>query len=83
MAICCRYGDSGAPLSDEEVQILDEIWPVVRPYLRPEGIEVIEKKGTSVTDFENDKVTPLINNEECAYTIIKDNIFMCGIEKAW
>jgi hypothetical protein len=80
---CCRYGDSGAPLSIEEVTILDEIWPDIKPYLRKEGIEVIENEGTSITDFENDQVTPLISNEECAYSLLKDNIFMCGIEKAW
>ena len=80
---CCRYGDSGAPLSDAEVNILDEIWPTVKPYLRSEGINVIEEKGTSITDFENEKVTPLIENRECAYTVLNDRIFMCGIEKAW
>jgi hypothetical protein len=80
---CCRYGDSGAPLSNEEIHILDDIWPKVKPYLRPQGIAAIEEQGTSVTDFENDRVTPLIGNEECAYTIIKDNILMCGIERAW
>lgn len=80
---CCRYGDSGAPLSNSEAQILEEIWPVVKPYLRQEGIEAIEEKGTSVIDFQNDRVTPLIGNEECAYTVMKENIFMCGIEQAW
>jgi Protein of unknown function (DUF3109) len=80
---CCRYGDSGAPLSDSEVKILDDIWPVVKPYLRPEGIESVETKGRSVRDFENDWVTPLIGDEECAYTIIKDGTYMCGIELAW
>jgi hypothetical protein len=80
---CCRYGDSGAPLSNEEMHILDDIWARVKIYLRPQGIEAIEEQGTSVTDFENDRVTPLINNEECAYTIVRDNIFMCGIEHAW
>jgi hypothetical protein len=80
---CCRYGDSGAPLSDEEVDTLKEIWPEVRPYLRSEGIEVIENKGTSVKDFENDSVTPLVGNEECAYAILDNDVFMCGIEKAF
>jgi hypothetical protein len=80
---CCRYGDSGAPLSNDEVKILEDIWVNVRPYLSTEGIEAIEEKGTSVTDFENDRVTPLIGNEECAYTILRDNIFLCGIELAW
>lgn len=80
---CCRYGDSGAPLTDEESVVLDEIWPQVRPFLRPEGIKAIEQQGTSIIDFENDRVTPLIGNEECAYAILSGNIFMCGIEKAW
>jgi hypothetical protein len=80
---CCRYGDSGAPLTASETHILDDIWAEVKPYLRPEGVTAIEEKGKSVTDFENDRVTPLIGNEECAYTILKDNIFMCGIELAW
>jgi hypothetical protein len=80
---CCRYGDSGAPLTGEEKQILEEIWPLVKPYMRPEGIKTVEEQGTSVIDSDNDRVTPLINNEECAYTIMDGNIYKCGIEKAW
>jgi hypothetical protein len=80
---CCRYGDSGAPLSEDEVKILEEIWPKVRPYLRPEGILAIEEQGRSTLDFDNDRVTPLIGDAECAYTIIDAGIYMCGIEKAW
>jgi hypothetical protein len=80
---CCRYGDSGAPLSADEAHMLADIWGEVRPYLRPEGILAIEEQGTSVVDFENDNVTTLIGNQECAYTAIKDNIFLCGIEQAW
>lgn len=80
---CCRYGDSGAPLTSDEVHILSEIYEIVKPYLRPEGITAISEKGTSVKDFENEQVTPLIGTEECAYAIKKDNIFLCGIEKAW
>jgi Protein of unknown function (DUF3109) len=80
---CCRYGDSGAPLSGDEKFILEEIWKDVKPYLRPEGVASIEEKGTSVADFENERVTPLIRNEECAYTNRNDNVFLCGIEQAW
>ncbi len=80
---CCRYGDSGAPLTAEEAHILEDIRDIVRPYLRPEGIAAIDEKGTSITDFENEKVTPLIGNEECAYTNKNGNIFLCGIEQAW
>jgi hypothetical protein len=81
--ICCRDGDSGAPLSDEEVKVLNDIWPLIMEYLRPEGLKAVEEQGTSVVDFENDMVTPLISNAECAYTILEDSIFRCAIEKAW
>jgi len=80
---CCRYGDSGAPVTNEEAQILEKIFDKIKHFLRPEGISAIEEKGTSVTDFENEKVTPLIDNEECAYTTKSGNIFLCGIEQAW
>ncbi len=80
---CCRYGDSGAPLSAEEAGILDNILPDIIPYLRSEGIAAIESQGISTRDFENDIVTPLVGNAECAYAVVEGNIFMCGIEKAW
>jgi hypothetical protein len=80
---CCRYGDSGAPLTDEEVKILDEINEIVMPFLRLEGREAIKEKGSSIKDFEGEMVTPLIGSDECAYTILEGKIFMCGIERAW
>jgi hypothetical protein len=70
-------------LNISEVKILEEIYPKVKHLLRPEGIAVIEAEGTSVKDFENDNVTPLINNEECAYALKEGDIYSCGIEKAF
>jgi hypothetical protein len=80
---CCRYGDSGAPLSMAEVRILDDIWSQIKPFLRLEGIRAIEESGTSIIDMENDIVTPLIGDMDCAYSVFNGNILMCGIEKAW
>ena len=80
---CCRYGDSGAPLTIDEVKKLKEILPVVMPFLREAGKSAIAGKGTSVIDIEGENVTPLIGNEECAYAILNGSIFMCGIERAW
>jgi len=80
---CCRYGDSGAPLSADETHILEDIWNEVKPYLRPEGLAAIEKNGRSVRDFENEWVTPLVDNEECAYATLRGGVLLCGIEQAW
>jgi len=80
---CCIHGDSGAPLENKEVKILEEIYPEIKPYLRDESINAIEKQGTWVIDKDNDKVTPLVDNKECAYTIFEDNVAKCAIEKAF
>jgi hypothetical protein len=80
---CCRYGDTGAPLTDEEAATLERIWPELWPFLRLEGIRAIEMQGTSLRDIEGELVTPLVNNEECAFTVMEDGIFRCGIEIAF
>ncbi|QCX52764.1 DUF3109 family protein [Elizabethkingia sp. JS20170427COW] len=82
--ICCVEGDSGAPLDLDETEILQEIYPKIKDYLRPEGVEAIEKQGTHVVDIDGDMVTPLVNNQECAYVIFDEKGYTkCGIEKAY
>lgn len=77
------HGDSGAPLSDEECLILDEIYKDVKPFLTEKGKNAIDSLGTWVIDRDKDKVTPLIEGEECAYTYFENDIAFCGIEKAY
>lgn len=80
---CCVDGDAGAPLSKEETAILEEIYPTIKPFLRPEGIEVIEKQGTWLIGTDGDMETPLINNADCAYVIFDGDTALCGIEQAY
>lgn len=80
---CCRYGDSGAPLEEKEAIILEKIWPLIKSYLRDEGVSAVEEKGTSMIDSDGDIVTPLIGNNECAYAIVENGIYKCAIERAW
>ena len=80
---CCVYGDSGAPLEDEEAETLDKIYDKIKHHLSPEGKNAIENQGKWVIDGDGDKVTPLIDGKECAYTYFKNGIAFCGIEKAY
>lgn len=82
---CCWEGDSGAPLELEELAILDEIYPKVRPYLTKEGRKVIDTEGGYVQDPDDGTWgTTLVNNGPCAF-MTKDSIgtALCGIEQAW
>lgn len=80
---CCIHGDSGAPLEDEEADKLDEIFEDVKPYMRKEAIEAIEKEGQPyMIDSDGDLVTVLVNNKECAFVFFENGITKCAIEKA-
>lgn len=81
---CCVEGDSGAPLDDDEIAQIESAYEPSKKYMTPEGIATIEKLGKWVIDMDGDKVTPLIDNKECAYTYINEQgITSCAIEKAW
>ncbi|MBO3115459.1 DUF3109 family protein [Winogradskyella sp. DF17] len=81
---CCVEGDAGAPLDKEEVEILEDIYPKVKPFLRKEGIDAIEDQGTSITTAFGENETPLINGADCAYVIFDEhNKALCGIEEAY
>ena len=81
---CCIDGDSGAPLTKEELPIIEDIYLKVKPYLREEGIEAIERQGKYVVDWDTEHVTPLVNERECAYAIFdENNTAKCGIEAAY
>lgn len=82
---CCWEGDFGAPLEEDERAVLEEIYPFVLPYLRPEGIAAIEKNGKYVYEDENRRyATTLVNGGACAYMMIDQNgIAKCGIEQAY
>ena len=81
---CCIEGEAGAPVTKEEVEILNDIYPKVKPYLRPEGIKVIEELGTHIITDLSELETPLVNGKECAYVTISENGKAgCGIEDAY
>lgn len=81
---CCVDGDSGAPLEKEEVEILQNIYPKIKPFLRQEGLQIIEKQGIFITIEEGESETPLIDGADCAYVNFDDKgIALCAIEEAY
>ena len=57
---CCEDGDAGAPLDDEELEIVNEMYEKVKPYLTKASIKEIERKGKYVYDREFGWVTPTL-----------------------
>lgn len=81
---CCVDGDAGAPLEEKELQIMRDIYPKVKPFLRKEGIAEIEKQGVYTTNEDGEHETTLINGADCAYVIYDEKeTALCGIEEAY
>lgn len=83
LGACCVDGDAGAPLDEEETKILAEIYPKIKAYLRPEGIQAIEVQGTHIVSEFGELETPLIEGKDCAYVIFDGKTALCGIEQAY
>jgi len=81
---CCIDGDAGAPLDENETDILETIYPKIKRFLRQEGIDAIEKQGTFITTEFGEFETPLINDADCAYVIFDNKgTALCAIEEAY
>jgi len=83
---CCEDGDAGAPLDNEELDIVLEMYEKIKPYLSETSINAIEKKGKYTYDREFGWVTPTLasDKEICVYGIRgKDGIIKCAFEQAY
>lgn len=81
---CCEDGDAGAPLEKGELEIINNIFETIKPYLTREGLRWIEKHGRYVYDREFGWVTPTIEGKMCVYGFRDENgIIKCGIEQAY
>jgi len=81
---CCIEGNSGAPLTLDEIDLLEDNIEKIKPFMRPEGIEQVEENGVFYMDEDNEAVTTLVNGGKCAFVYFdENNITKCGIEQAY
>ncbi|MBO9618960.1 MAG: DUF3109 family protein [Niabella sp.] len=83
---CCEEGDAGAPLTKEELDLVNEHYPTIKPYLTKAAIKQIEKKGKYQYDEEFGWVTPTLpsDNEICVYAYREpDGLIKCAFEQAY
>ncbi len=81
---CCVEGDAGAPLTEEEVHLVEENYLAVKPMLSQRSIDEIEANGNFVVDDEFDLVTPTIDNGLCVYGFQDEKgIVKCSFEKRY
>lgn len=92
---CCEEGDAGAPLDEEELDIVLEMYEKIKPYLTEAAIAEIEKKarlndavgqGKYVYNKEFGWVTPTLGDDKeiCVYGVRDEKgIIKCAFELAY
>jgi hypothetical protein len=80
---CCIEGDAGAPLEEEEVSILEDYLAEIKPFMSEKGIDIVMQSGVFDYDMEGGLVTPLVNDNECAFVYFENNVAKCSIERAF
>lgn len=83
---CCEEGDAGAPLEEEELDIIIDVYETIKPYLSEASVKEIERKGKYVYHKEFGWVTPTLGSdaEICVYGIReKSGLIKCAFEQAF
>lgn len=82
--VCCIEGDSGAPLEDDECDLLERDYPVFSQFMTDEGRDAAERCGFFEVDIDGDIVTPLVGRGgPCAYSFMEGGKCWCAVERAW
>ncbi|MGN7784655.1 DUF3109 family protein [Niabella sp. 22666] len=83
---CCEEGDAGAPLTEAELDEVNNSYEIIKPYMTKDAIEQVEKKGRYQYDDEFGWVTPTLpsDNEICVYAYREQNgLIKCAFEQAY
>ena len=79
---CCIEGDAGAPVTEEEEQLLTAMLPELLPQMTKEAREVVEKQGIAYNDPSGERVLSIVNDKDCILARTDHNGWCyCLIEK--
>lgn len=81
-ACCTMKSEYGAPLKEEEIEIIAKVLPEVKKYLPEIAIKEIEKNGFW-EEKQNELMTRSIGDEDCVFVYYDGDIAKCAIEKAY
>jgi hypothetical protein len=81
---CCVEGDLGAPLTQDELILMDESIEIVKPYLSAAAQEVLDTQGAYLLDEDGDFTTTTLNGKECSFAYYDDkHALKCSVEQAY
>lgn len=81
---CCIEGDAGAPVTDEEEQMLNAMLPDLLPQMTKEARAVVETQGIAYNDPSGERVLSIVNDKDCIFARTDHNGWCyCIIERMY
>ena len=84
LGACCIEGDAGAPVTPDEVALIEESLPKIEADMLPRAKEAVKEQGVAYIDEEGDLVTTIIDGKNCAFSCYAEGgKCLCAIDKAF
>jgi hypothetical protein len=81
---CCVVGDAGAPVSRQEIPVLNKAFRQLKESLNPEAVKKAGREGVVVGNSESGFEINCIDSGECIFVEKDENgISTCAIQKAF
>ena len=84
---CCIEGDAGAPVTMDEVLMIENAVDDVWSDLSASAQAVIDRQGVAYTDEEGDLVTSIVGGKDCVFTCYEQTggtpLCLCALERAY
>ena len=81
--LCCVEGDAGAPVTPDEVEMLEEAYEKLHEDLPLQAQQQIEKEGVVYPDKEGELITQIINGKDCVFAKHEGACALCAIDSAY
>lgn len=80
---CCTFpGESGAPVANDEVQLMTDNFEAAAKYLSERNLNYI-KKYKFIEGLPDNYTTVCINKRDCVFVYYDGDVAKCAYEKAW
>lgn len=84
LGACCIEGDAGAPVTLDEIDRLEEVFPEIKDDMLPRAVAEVEENGVAYPDNDGEMVTTLLDGANCAFcTFARGGVCLCAIDKAY
>lgn len=81
---CCTiYGDTGAPLLDEEIEHIARNLESAKEYLSERSLRYLDKYGFWMRDDIGSLATQCIRNQDCVLVYYDGEVAKCAMERAY